>query len=442
MTAPVDIPGGISSTVPVDVPGSSSGSSPGSEAAAAVQRRTVRVLFATQVLGGVGVALGIAVGSLLAAEVFGSTALAGLAQTSVVLGAAVAALPMSRLMAARGRRPGLAAGYAIGAAGALTAVAAAALGAPWLLLPGLLLFGASTAANLQARYAATDLADPHHRSRALATVVWATTVGAVAGPNLAAPAGALARALGLPDLTGAFLCSAAVFLFAGVVLLALLRPDPLVLARTRAGGTAKTAPPRRGARTALRAIADSPAATLGLAAVALSHTVMVSVMVMTPVHMHTGGAELRVVGFVISGHVAGMYALSPVVGWLADRVGRVPVVLGGQVVLLAALLVAGTAPSRGSLQLGVGLFLLGLGWSCGLVAGSTLLAESVPDEVRPAVQGTADLVMGLCAATGGALAGVVVALLGYAALAVAAATLLVPVTLLVVRPDRRKPLVR
>jgi MFS family permease len=169
---------------------------------------------------------------------------------------------------------------------------------------------------------------------------------------------------------------------------------------------------------------------------------MVSVMVMTPVHMHTGGAELRVVGFVISGHVAGMYALSPVVGWLADRVGRVPVVLGGQVVLLAALLVAGTAPSRGSLQLGVGLFLLGLGWSCGLVAGSTLLAESVPDEVRPAVQGTADLVMGLCAATGGALAGVVVALLGYAALAVAAATLLVPVTLLVVRPDRRKPLVR
>lgn len=438
MTAPVDIPGGIAGSVPVESPGGVTAGVP----VAAVQRRTLRVLIATQVLGGVGVALGVAVGSLLAADVFGSPALAGLAQTSVVLGAAIAALPMSRLMAARGRRPGLAVGYVTGAVGAVTAVVAAAVGAPWLLLPGLLLFGASTAANLQARYAATDLADPHHRSRALATVVWATTVGAVAGPNLAAPAGAFARALGLPDLTGAFLCSAAVFLLAGAVLLALLRPDPLVLARTRAGRPGRAGAPRRAARTALRAIADSPAATLGLAAVALSHTVMVSVMVMTPVHMHAGGAELRVVGLVISVHVAGMYALSPVVGWLADHVGRVPVVLGGQVVLLAALLVAGTAPSRGSLQLGVGLFLLGLGWSCGLVAGSTLLAESVPDAIRPAVQGTADLVMGLCAAAGGALAGVVVALLGYAALAATAALLLVPVTLLLVRPDRRKTLVR
>jgi MFS family permease len=155
---------------------------------------------------------------------------------------------------------------------------------------------------------------------------------------------------------------------------------------------------------------------------------MVAVMVMTPVHLRHEGASLRVVGLVISGHVAGMYALSPLVGWLADRFGRVALAVVGQVVLVAATAVTGTAGESRHAVLGVGLFLLGLGWSCALVAGSTLLTESVAASVRPGVQGAADFLMGLAGAAGGALAGVVVGLAGYGMLSFFAALLVVPVS--------------
>ncbi|KWX10585.1 MFS transporter, partial [Carbonactinospora thermoautotrophica] len=171
----------------------------------AVQRRTVRSLASTQVLGGVGVSVGIAMAALLAQELSGSPNLSGLAATASTLGAAVAAVPLAGLMARRGRRPGLMTGYLAGSAGSALAVVAAALGSYLLLLVGMLLFGAATTSNLQARYAATDLAEPTHRGRALSVVVWATTIGAVAGPNLVAPAGATATLLGLPRLAGPFL---------------------------------------------------------------------------------------------------------------------------------------------------------------------------------------------------------------------------------------------
>lgn len=398
-----------------------------------VQRRTLRVLVGSQVLGGVGVAGGIAVGGLLAAELSGSDALAGLAQTATVLGAALAAVPLSRLMAARGRRPGLATGHVVGAVGALLAVAAAASGSFLLLLVGMALFGASTAANLQARFAATDLPEPEHRGQALSVVVWATTVGAVAGPNLVDPAGRTARALGLTPLAGAFVWSAVAFALAALLLVSLLRPDPLLLARERAG-VASGAPPRLSVAAALAVVSRSPAALLGLAAVAAGHTVMIAVMVMTPVHMDHGGAALRVIGLVISVHVAGMYAFSPVVGWLADRFGRVGVIVGGLVLLVLACLLAGTADPHASGRLGAGLFLLGLGWSCTLIAGSTLLTESVPVDARPGVQGATDLVMGICGASGGALAGVVVGTMGYGVLNALATVCVVPVALLAARP--------
>src|SRR6266545_2571860 len=193
------------------------------ETYAAVQRRTVRVLVGSQVLGGVGVSIGFAVGALLAEQISGSATLAGLATTASVLGSALAAVPLSRLMAVRGRRPGLALGYLIGAAGASLAAVAAALDAYWLLLVGMCLFGSSTTANLQARYAATDLAVPARRARALGTVVWATTIGAVAGPNLSDPAGRTAEVLGLPALAGPFVWSGLAFVGGSLVVLALLR---------------------------------------------------------------------------------------------------------------------------------------------------------------------------------------------------------------------------
>jgi MFS family permease len=399
----------------------------GSDDVARAQRRTLRVLFGSQVLGGVGVGIGIAVGSLLTQEMSGSATLAGLPQTFSVLGGALAAVPLARLMGRHGRRPGLATGYGVGGLGALVVVLATMTRSLTLVMVGMALFGASSATNLQARYAATDLARPDHRARALATVVWATTVGAVAGPNLMAPAADLARDVGLPRYAGPFAWSVLAFALASALLLVALRPDPMRVAQDqdRAGGIQMR---RASVRESFAAIVAAPRAALGLASIATGHTVMVAVMVMTPVHMHDGGmGALDLIGLVISVHVAGMYALSPVVGWLSDRFGRVPTTAASWAVLLLATLLAGTAGPHSPAQLSAGLFLLGLGWSLGLVSGSTLLSESVPGDVRTGVQGAADLVMGLCGAVGGALAGVVVGFAGFGTLNALSAALVVVV---------------
>jgi len=388
-----------------------------------VQRRSVRTLIGSQMLGGLGVASGIAVSSLMAAQILGSPDLAGLANTAQVMGAALLSIPAARLMAARGRRAGLVTAYLTGTIGAGLAIAAAVLSSFPLLLVATSLFGASTTANNQARYAATDLAAPDRRGRALSVVVWATTLGAVLGPNLVAPAGRLAGAWGLPPLSGAFLFSMAGFLLAATLLLVRMRPDPLLTARQVAVDAGHTERTHGSVRRGLRVIRQHPLAMLGLGAVAVGHTVMVSVMVMTPLHMDHGGAELRLIGLVISVHVFGMYAFSPVMGWLVDRVGGRLVVIGGAATLLVASLVSSRAPEGWSDGLVLGLFLLGLGWSATLVAGSTLLTSAVAQHERPGVQGASDLVMGLCAGFGGGLSGVVVGEWGYTTLCLIAATL-------------------
>ncbi len=396
------------------------------------RRRAVPVLVGSQVLGGVGVASGIAVGGLLAEQVSGSTALSGLAQTATVLGAAGLAVPMARLAAARGRRPALATGYLLGLLGAGLVLLAAVLGSFVLLVTGLLLFGGATASGLQARYAATDAATPETRGRSLSIVVWATTIGAVAGPNLSGLGGRAGAALGLTPLAGPFLISAVSFTAGAVVVGLLLRPDPLVVA-----GPSAPEGPRPPVRAVLQVVLAVPSARLGLVAVATAHAVMVGVMVMTPVHLGHGGASLQVVGLVISVHIAGMYAASPVMGWLADRAGRVATIGLGVGLLAASLLVGGgLAPASSAGWVTVSMLLLGLGWSASLVAGSTLLSESVPAEVRTPVQGTSDLVMGLAGASAGALSGPVLSAGGYPSVAVAAAVLLVPLTVLLARGRR------
>ena len=403
-----------------------------------VQRRTVRTLVGSQMLGGVGVSSGIAVASLMAEQILGSPDLAGLANTAQVLGSALLSVPVARLMASRGRRVGLVTAYLTGIVGAGLAITAAALSSFPLLLVATLLFGASTTANNQARYAATDLAVPERRGRALSIVVWATTVGAVLGPNLVGPAGRLAQGLGLTPLSGPFLISMVGLLLAAGVLFVWMRPDPLLTAGQIAVDAGSTETTHGSVRRGLCVIGQHPGAMLGLGAVAVGHTVMVSVMVMTPLHMHHGGAELRLIGLVISVHVFGMFALSPVMGWLVDRVGGRIVVIGGAATLLAASLVSSRAPEGWSGGLVVGLFLLGLGWSATLVAGSTLLTSAVPQHERPGVQGASDLVMGLSAALGGGLSGVVVGSWGYPTLCLLAAGLSVALGLwvLALRPVR------
>jgi MFS family permease len=394
----------------------------------AAQRRTVRTLVIAQAVGATGITIGIATASLLARDISGSESLAGLSQTFQVLGTAIAAYLLARLMSARGRRVGLMTGYLIGAAGGVLAVVAGVVDSMVVLLLGAVLLGATSAANSGARYAATDLAPDAHKGRALSTVVWASTIGAVAGPNLTGPSGAFADLLGVPELTGPFALGAIGMLAAAVVIGVLLRPDPLLLAR-EAAGVAPTTPTGTAWARAVAAARERPVLAFAVLGMACAHAAMVAVMVMTPLHMEHGHAELRVIGLVISVHVLGMFAFSPLVGILADRAGRPAALLTGAGLLLAALVLCAYAPSGTSWQIFVGLFLLGLGWSFATVAASTLIAQHAPLDARTDVQGAADLVMGLTAAGAGGLAGVVVAAWGYPELAICAIGLVVLVAI-------------
>lgn len=393
---------------------------------ARVQRKIIGVLAGAQVVSGMGTSVAFAFSALVVRELSGSTALSGLAGTAVVLGAALFALPTARAAGRGGRRAGLSLAYGVALLGSVIAVTAIALGIWPLLLAGLLLLGAGTAGNLSARYAATDLAPPGHAARHLSWVVWAATIGAVAGPNLAEPAAELGARLGLSPEAGPFAAAGLTFALSGLILNLWLRPDPLVLARSLAVPTLDEhgLPVATSVRAAWAALKVVPAARRALLAIAVSHTAMVSIMSMTPVHLHDGHATLTIIGVVISIHVAGMYTLAPVIGALADRVGKPQILILGMLLLLAA---AGTAGMGGHNvpMVTAGLFLLGVGWSCGLIAGSSMLSEALGVELRPVVQGFSDLVMNICGAGGALLAGAVMGATSYATLSLLVGTMVV-----------------
>lgn len=356
----------------------------------------------------------LSLGALLSAQLSGSSAWSGMAATMSTLGAALVAVPLARLAQARGRRRSLATGALVAGTGATLAITAVAVDTFPLLLLALMLLGAGSATNLQARFAATDLAGAKFRARDLSIVVWSTTIGAVLGPNLFGPGEDLGRALGLPPMTGAFAFSLLATVGAAAVYSIGLRPDPLLTALA-ARAVDASAPPRRGGLAIVRA---NSSARYAVAVIALSHATMVALMSMAPVHLREHGATLTVVGLTISLHVAGMYALSPVFGWLADRLGRTPVILAGQALLLVSLTIFWLA-GESSTAMTVGLILLGLGWSASVVSGSALIAEAVGVNDRAALQGFSDLSMNGAGALGGALAGLVLSAVGYSGLGLA-----------------------
>ncbi len=403
--------------------------------AVATQHHVIGTSVVAQILGGVGVATGATVGALLAAQL-SSEKFSGLSATASVVGAALIAIPVSRVMNVRGRGAGLMLGYGIGMIGALVVVIGASLGLFPLALLGLVGIGGGTTAGLQSRYAAVDLASSEHRGRALSIVVWATTVGSVLGPNLSSPMGRVAETIGVPKLSGPYLLTMVALGAAMLVIFFFLRPDPLLAARQLrvASGEVSAVPIlQRSITESLAFIRSVPSAFLGLAAMCIGQAVMSAVMSMTPIHLKHGDADLRIIGFVISGHIAGMYAASPLVGMASDRFGRKPVILLGCAILFASFAVAGTAGAHAPATLGFGLFLLGLGWSCTLIAGSTLLTESIPLDARPTTQGAADLAMGMSGAAGALLAGLIVAFGSYALLNVLAALLVAPLALVTLR---------
>ena len=375
------------------------------------QGKTLRKLAAAQTLSGLGVTGTFAAGSLLVVQISDSEALAGLVQTSTVVGAALLALPLARWTDKGGRRRSLGFGYFLGSLGALFAFLGGVNRIFPLILIGAAMIGGASAAGYQARFAAVDLASNENRASDLSKVVWASTIGSVLGPNLMEPAGEMALALGLPKLVGPYIVAIVMLFSAATLVTLLLKPDPFLLAREERGEVYKRE--TRAFRKAFTTIRSIPQAWLALHAIVIGHIAMVTIMVMTPVHMAHVDVSLRLIGLVISVHVLGMYALSPLVGKVVDKFGRVRTILLGVLILLASALISGLAYADAVVQLGIGLFLLGLGWSCTLIAGSTLLAESLPDEIKASGQGLSDLSMNGGGALGGALAGLVIAFSSY-----------------------------
>ncbi|HIW67883.1 MFS transporter [Dietzia aerolata] len=443
-----------------------------SEVAAGVdptQRRILTVLVLGQLLAGAGLAAGVTVGALLAEDLLGGPGLSGLPSALFTGGSAVAAILVGRLSQARGRRPGLATGFAWGAIGAVGIVVAAALGWLPLLFLSFVVYGSGTATNLQARYAGADLATDATRGRSLSYVLLGTTFGAVAGPNLVGPMGSVADSLGLPTLAGPFLLSAVAYGSAAIVIWVLLRPDPLLEARRReaatapvSGGVVGSSSSPRGSSTpaettssatdaasttdhsATSAGPDLPArprvwnadVITGVVVMALTQFVMVGLMTMTPVHMRAHDHAVTVVGLVISLHVAAMFLPAPLSGLLVDKFGTRSVAASAGVVLLAAGVLAAVAPPESTVLVAVALILLGVGWSLGLVAGTTALTTSVPTTVRATVQGQADVAVALSGAAGGLLSGLVFAWIDFRGLGFALAALSL-IVVAAVRPRRR-----
>ena len=392
-----------------------------------LQKRTVRTLALGQILSGFGLGSTLSIGALLAAELSGTVAWSGAAATFSTLGTAIWAIPLSRIAFAKGRRYSLGLGAALAITGATLIITATSLKLFPLLLVALFFMGAGSAASLQARFAATDIPVDKKVGKDLSLVVWATTIGAVTGPNLFGPGEVVGQWLGLPELTGPFVFTIIAQMLATTVFWFGLRPDPLLVARQIDAQNVKVRP-KLSIASAFGTLAKFPVAGYAIVSIALSHMTMVAVMSMTPVHVTSHGGSLVFVGFVISLHILGMYAFAPLFGILSDKIGPTRTILTGQVIFVAALLIAGLGSEEEHLVT-IGLFLLGLGWSAATVAGSALLVVSVPTDQKTNVQGLSDSIQNLAGATGGAVAGSIVALSLFTGLNMAA---LLPVALLIV----------
>jgi len=395
------------------------------EARHALFRRSLTVVVISQIFGGAGLAAGVTVGALLAQDTLGGAGTAGLPAALFTLGSALSAFTVGRLSQRAGRRRGLVAGFAAGAAGAAGIVLAAVLDSPSLLLLSLFVYGSGTATNLQARYAGTDLAPARRRATAVSVAMVSTTAGAVAGPLSVESLGNAAAAVNLPALAGPFALAAVAYGMAGLILFLFLRPDPYLTALREASRAATPPATKRPARPAIA----HPGVAAGATVMVLTQIAMVAIMTMTPVHMRQHHHDLGQIGFVISMHIAAMFLPSLLTGRLVDRLGCLPVAAAAAATLLAAGVVAAASPGDSMAWLTVALVLLGLGWNFGLISGTALIVESTGIATRARTQGTIDVLIAITGAGGGAISGLVVDATSYATLSVGGgllALLLIP----------------
>jgi MFS family permease len=366
--------------------------------------------MASSAVGYAGFIAAAAIIGLLAAEITGRDLLAGFPSAAGTLGTAAAASPLALRARRLGRRRALILGYVIAIGGSALAIVAGQLQMFWLLIVAMFGYGVANASNLQSRFAAADLADDERRARSIAMVVWVGTIGAVLGPVAAPWANRMGVSFGMEQWVSPLFLSILGFGLAAAITHRFLRPDPLEFA----GGVDPETPfenPLRGLRDSWGAIRITPLARLAVAAMAVSQMAMVAVMTMTPLHMRDHGhAELSTL--VIAAHVLGMYGLSPLIGRWADRFGRVRTLILGAGILAAGTVTAVVAGYVPGLVF-VGLFLLGIGWSFALIAGSALLTESLALEARPGAQGLADVAMSSLGAVAAFSSGFVKEIVGY-----------------------------
>ena len=382
------------------------------------RRRLLGTLFASSGLARIGFLLAVTATTLIARDMLGSATFAGLPVALATVGIAVGTRPMSRLMGRSGRRIGMVVGAVVAATGLLLAAVATNLGGFGLLLAGLFILGLGSSSDRLSRYAAADVSAPEQTGRAISIVVWAGTIGAVLGPSMLAPSEGFADSLGIAGLSGAYLVAAAVAGGSALVTWLFLRPDPLTFAP-------ETTAPSPESRTPLGVLVGNGTVRFALAALAIGQLMMVIIMVMTPIHIRDAGGSLGAVGLVITAHTIGMFALSPVSGWLADRLGSTKVVLAGLTLLVVSAIGAAFASGDDQLLLVATLFVLGLGWNFEFVAGSALVVEASPAAERLRVQGLADSITWLSAAVASLASGVVLATGGFTAVSLLAAVLVI-----------------
>nr|WP_269135893.1 MFS transporter [Sporosarcina cyprini] len=393
-------------------------------------KRTLFVVVLSQIFGGAGLAAGITVGALLAKNMLGTDSMTGLPTALFTLGSAGAALLVGRLSQQYGRRSGLAAGFLLGGAGAIGVVLSALTNNVYLLFVSLLIYGAGSATNLQARYAGADLATNKQRAKAISVAMVSTTLGAVAGPNLVDVMGGVAESIGILPLAGPFLLAAAAYILAGLILLAFLRPDPLLISKAINAQIAADESKKEGQSNLFTL--NKRGVFAGASVMILTQFVMTAIMTMTPIHMGHHGHSLQAVGLVIGFHIGAMFLPSLVTGYLVDKIGRVKMALGSAVTLLVTGILAASGSGESMAMLVTSLILLGLGWNFGLISGTAMIVDATSPSNRAKTQGSVDVGIALSGALGGGLSGVIVAQSSYAALSIFGgllALLLIPIVI-------------
>jgi MFS family permease len=369
-----------------------------------VQRRLIATLFAGQSLFSAAQIMTFAVLPIVAVQIAGSDAFAGVPATVSLLGRAAAAYPVGWLMDRYGRRFGLNTGFLLAGIGWLLSALTLGWGSLAAFLLGTFLAGAGRGIGELARYAAADVETEERRAKAIGIVVFAGTVGAIVGPLLLVPAEQLAVRYGSAALAGPFFVGAILAYLALALNALLLRPDPMLVGKAIAAAAGRDDTPAVDAGRPVRMIFRERPVQLALAAMTVGQLVMTTLMVITPLYMTRNDYDAAAISWVFMGHTLGMFGLAGVTGWLVDRAGQTTMIIAGALVLaLSAVL----TPMAGNVvMLALALFLLGLGWSFCFIAGSALLAGSLQPQERGRVQGASETLVALASGAGSLATGI------------------------------------